>query len=107
MAVLIVHELYGGDHAIMSVPPLARAETLDDYVDTIITQVQEKYPQAICLMRGETYGDEDLGIDIYVPEEEVLEVSHSVHEMAFNATVGTDWLILPSVAPLESCPVRR
>ena len=44
---------------------------------------------------------------INTPEEEVLEISHSVHEVAFNATVGTDWLILPSVSPVDSCPVRR
>ncbi|MBI3923001.1 MAG: hypothetical protein HY318_16390 [Armatimonadetes bacterium] len=80
---------------------------LGDYVEEIIARVREKYPQAICLMRDLTYGDEDLGMDIYVPREEVQEVRHYAHEVAFNATLGTEWLILPSVAPLESCPVRR
>jgi len=91
----------------MTPPVKAQRKALEDYAEEIMARIQEKYPQAICLMRDVTYGDEDLGLDIYVPRDEVSAVRRYAHEVAFNANVGTEWLILPSVAPLESCPVRR
>jgi len=90
----------------MTVQALVTTVSLGDYVDRIVAQIEEAYPQARCPMRGETYGDEDVGIDVYVPEEQVLEVSRFAHEVALDATLGTEWLILPSVASLEFCPVK-
>lgn len=91
---------------LMIQPVKEQTGVLGDYVEEIITRVREKYPEAISLMRDLTYGDEDLGLDIYVAREEVQEVRHYAHEVAFNATLGTEWLILPSVASLEFCPVK-
>lgn len=90
----------------MSTQVAVERTTEVDYVDAITADVQAKYPDAVCLMRSETYGDEDLGIDIYVPEALVREASRFAHEVAFKATLGADLLILPTVAPAHSCPIR-
>mgnify|MGYP001610814824 CR=1 FL=1 len=90
----------------MSTQVVAERSIEVDCVDRIVAEVRSRYPDAVCLMRSETYGDEDLGIDIYVPEERVSEVSRFAHEAAFNATLGTHLLILPTVAPTHCCPVR-
>ena len=84
----------------------AGALQLADYVEMIIAEVQRQYPQAICLMNGDVYGDQDVNIDIYVPEEDILEVERYAHEVTLDLTQGTDWFILPSVATLESCPLK-
>ncbi len=80
--------------------------TVVDYVEMIIGKVKEKYKNAVCLMSDEVYGDEDVDIEIYVPEVQLLEVEEYAHEVALRETEGTDFFILPSVAPLECCPVR-
>ena len=72
----------------------------------IIGRVKERYKNAVCLMSDEVYGDEDIDIEIYVPEDQLLEVEKYAHEVALRETEGTDFFILPSVAPLECCPVR-
>ena len=77
-----------------------------DYVETIIDKVKEKYRDAVCLMSDKVYGDEDVDIEIYVPEGQLLEAEKYAHEVALKETEGTDFFILPSVAPLESCPVK-
>jgi hypothetical protein len=79
---------------------------LVDYVELIIDKIRQKYSEAICLMNNEVYGDQDVDIEIYVPEEKLLEVERFAHEVALRETEGTEWFILPSVAPLESCPVK-
>ena len=80
---------------------------LANLVDRIIDRIHEKYPDAFCLMSGDTYGDEDVDIEIYVPEDKVLEVDRFAHETSFELTQDTGLLILPMVAPMESCPVKR
>jgi len=77
-----------------------------DYAELIVTRVKERYLDAVCLINDEVYGDEDVDIEIYVPEDKLLEVERFAHEVAFRETEGTHWFILPSVAPLESCPVK-
>jgi hypothetical protein len=47
-----------------------------------------------------------VNIDIYVPEENILQAERYAHEVALDLSQGTDWFILPSVAPLESCPIK-
>jgi hypothetical protein len=82
------------------------APGLVDYVGFIMHKIKQKYGEAICLMNDEVYGDQDVDIEIYVPEEKLLEVEQFAHEVALRETEGSDWFILPSVAPLESCPVK-
>ena len=77
-----------------------------DYAEFIVTRIKERYPDAVCLISDEVYGDQDVDIEIYVPEKKLLEVERFAHEVALRETEGTEWLILPSVAPLESCPVK-
>lgn len=83
-----------------------RPLTVVDYVEMIIGKVKERYKNAVCLMSDEVYGDEDIDIEIYVSEDQLLEVEKYAHEVALRETEGTDFFILPSVAPLECCPVR-
>jgi hypothetical protein len=77
-----------------------------DYAELIVARIKERYRDVVCLINGEVYGDEDVDIEIYVPEEKLLEVERFAHEVALKETEGTEWFILPSVAPLESCPVK-
>ena len=77
-----------------------------DYAELIVTRIKEGYPDAVCFINDEVYGDEDVDIEIYVPEEKLLEVERFAHEVALRETEGTNWFVLPSVAPLESCPVK-
>jgi hypothetical protein len=79
---------------------------LADRVELIIDKIKQKYSKAICLMNDEVYGDQDVDIEVYVPKEKLLEIEQFAHEVALRETEGTDWFILPSVAPLESCPVK-
>jgi len=58
-------------------------------------------------MSHEVYGDEDVDLEIYVPEEKVLEVDKFAHEVAFELTNGTDVFILPMVVSDECCPVKQ
>jgi len=58
-------------------------------------------------MSDEVYGDEDVDLEIYVPEEKVLEVDKFAHEVAFELTYGTDVFILPMVVSNEFCPVKQ
>jgi len=79
---------------------------LMDYAEFIVTRIKERYRDVVCLISDEVYGDEDVDIEVYVPEEKLLEVEKFAHEVALRETEGTEWFILPSVAPLESCPVK-
>jgi len=76
-------------------------------IDTIIEKITQRYPDAYCLMSDEVYGDEDVDLEIYVPEEKVLEVDKFAHEVAFELTDGTDAFVLPMVASIECCPQPR
>jgi hypothetical protein len=61
------------------------ASGLVDYVELIIDKIKQKYSEAICLMNDEVYGDQDVDIEIYVPEEKLLEVERFAHEVALRA----------------------
>jgi hypothetical protein len=91
----------------MSEQPVLRSPRLIDLVDTIIERITQKYPDTYCLMSDEVYGDEDVDLEIYVPEEKVLEVDQFAHEVAFELTNGTGILILPMVVSKEYCSVKQ
>ena len=91
----------------MSEQAILRLPSLTDLVDAIIESITQKYPDAYCLMSDEVYGDEDVDLEIYVPEEKVLEVDKFAHEVAFELTNGTDVFILPMVVSNECCPVKQ
>ena len=91
----------------MSEQAALKLPSLTDLVDAIISRITQKYPDAYCLMSDEVYGDEDVDLEIYVPEEKVLEVDKFAHEVAFELTNGKDFFILPMVASIECCPVKQ
>lgn len=91
----------------MSEQAARRLPGLIDLVDAIIERITQKHPDAYCLMSDEVYGDEDVDLEIYVPEEKVLEVDKLAHKVAFDLTNGTDVFILPMVASIECCPVKQ
>jgi len=91
----------------MSEQTALRLPGLTDLVDAIIDRITKKYPDAYCLMSDEVYGDEDVDLEIYVPEEKVLEVDKFAHEVAFELTNGANVFILPMVVSKECCPVKQ
>jgi hypothetical protein len=81
----------------MSEVTAERARPVETYVEEIIDRIRQRYPRAVCQPRDVLYGDEDAGIDVYVPAEDVRGVREHVHRVAFEATAATKLLILPSV----------
>lgn len=73
----------------------------------IMDAIKNRFPEAIILLKDEIYGDEDLNIDIFVETEDILSVDEEVSQVVFDLTKETDFLILPTGAPMESCPVKR
>ncbi len=90
----------------------ARTESLalknfEQTLKEVIDAIKKRYPDAIILLRDEIYEDEDINLDIYVESEDILSVDEEISRVAFDFTKETDFLILPNVAPMESCPVKR
>lgn len=69
--------------------------------------IKNRFPEAIILLKDEIYEDEDLDIDIFVETEDILSIDEEINKVVFDLTKETDFLILPTVAPMESCPVKR
>ena len=78
-------------------------QTLKEIMDAI----KNRFPEAIILLKDEIYEDEDLNIDIFVETEDILSVDEEVNRVVFDLTKENDFLILPTVSPMESCPVKR
>jgi len=49
---------------------------------------------------------EDLNIDIFVETKDLPSVDEEVSRLVFDLTKETDFLILPTVSSMESCPVK-
>jgi len=79
---------------------------LEEVTEGIIAQLQEKYPHTKILINGETYGEEDIDIDIFAPREELLEIDRFACEITFKIWQETGYDILPMIAPMECCPVK-
>ena len=73
----------------------------------IIDSIEKRFPEAIVLLKDDIYEDEDLNIDIFIGTEDILSIDREISRMVFDLTKETDFLILPTVAPMASCPVRR
>ncbi|MBC8231143.1 hypothetical protein H8E77_16445 [bacterium] len=73
----------------------------------IMDAIKNRFPEAIILLKDEIYEDEDLNIDIFVETEDILSVDEEVSRVVFDLTKENDFLILPTVSPMESCPVKR
>ena len=79
---------------------------LQEVIEGIISQLQEKYPQTKILINGETYGEEDIDIDIFAPRDELIEIDRFACEITFKVWEETGHDILPMIAPMECCPIK-
>jgi len=81
--------------------------TLGEIVEEIVSVIQQKYPQARCLLNDEVYGDEDVYVDIYVDEDLMPEVDRFAHELTYRYWQETGYDVLPIVAPKECYPIKE
>jgi len=82
-------------------------KNFEQILQEIIDAIKKRFPEAIVLLKNEIYEDEDLNLDIFVESEDILNVDEEISHVVFDFTKETDFLILPTVAPMESCPVKR
>jgi len=81
-------------------------KSFEQILKEIEDAIKNRFPEAIILLKDEIYEDEDLDIDIFVETKDILSVDEEINKVVFDLTKETDFLILPTVAPMESCPVK-
>ena len=85
---------------------LAKKSDYEQILEQIVDRINQKYPNAIILFTDEIYGDEDLNVDIFVDSSQISKIDEEVSQFIFDLTKETAFLILPTVAPMEFCPVK-
>lgn len=91
----------------MIVRPNEEIKTAGELAVRIMSEIQEKYPSARCLLSDEVYGDEDLNIDVFIEEEQLLELDKFANALTFRYWEQTGHDILPMVAPMECYPIKE
>jgi len=91
----------------MAIEVAEKKETLENIADKIISQLRQQFPKAEFLLNGETYGDADLYLDIYIDEPDLIELDRLANEVTFRFFEETGYDILPMVAPMESYPIKQ
>jgi len=86
---------------------LLPVKNFEQNLKEIMDAIKNRFPEAIVLIKDEIYEDEDLNIDIFVETKDLPSVDEEVSRVVFDLTKETDFLILPTVAPMESCPVKQ
>lgn len=86
---------------------VAKEWTLVDVAERIIADLQERFPTAEFLLNDEVYGDEDLYIDIYVDEDELLVLDRFANELTYRYWENTGYDIMPMVAPRDCYPIKE
>jgi len=86
---------------------VTREWTLGDVAERIIAELQERFPTAEFLLNDEVYGEEDLYIDVYVDEDELLVLDRFANELTYRYWERTGYDILPMVAPRECYPIKE
>jgi hypothetical protein len=81
-------------------------KNFEQILKEIMIAIKNRFPEAIVLLKDEIYEDEDINIDIFVETEDLPSVDEEVSQVVFDLTKETDFLILPTVASMESCPVN-
>jgi len=76
-----------------------KRSTLEEAANMIIAELQEKFSNAEYIINGEVYGEEDLDIDIYVSEDNLLELDRLASKVSFKYWEETGYNIFPMVAP--------
>jgi len=80
---------------------------LGDVVERIIADIQEKFPDAKCLLNDEVYGEEDLDIDVYVDEDQVVAVDRFASELTYRYWEQTGYNIFAMVATKDCYPIKE
>ena len=84
-----------------------KKDSLENVANYIISQLRKEFPNAEYLINGEAYGDEDLYIDIYADEIELLVLDQLASEITFRIWEETGYDILAMIAPMECYPIKR
>jgi len=86
---------------------LPQEKSFEQILKEVVDAIKRRFPGAIVLIKDEIYEDEDLDIDVFVENEEILKVDEEISHLVFDLTKETDFLILPTIAPMEFCPVKQ
>ena len=86
---------------------VAREWTLVDVAEKIIAELRGRFPRAEFLLNDEVYGDEDLYIDIYVDEDELLVLDRFANELTYRYWENTGYDVMPMVAPRDCFPIKE
>jgi hypothetical protein len=84
-----------------------RGWTLGDVAERIVAELRERFPTAEFLLNDEVYGDEDLDIDVYVDEDQVVAVDRFASELTYRYWEQTGYDIFAMVAPKECYPIKE
>jgi len=91
----------------MTVEAVEEKLALGDVVERIISDIRQKFPSAKCLINDEVYGEEDLDIDVYVDEDQVVAVDRFASELTYRYWEQTGYNIFAMVAPKECYPIKE
>jgi len=78
-----------------------------DVAEKIIAELRERFPTAEFLLNGEVYGEEDLDIDVYVDEDQVVAVDGFADELTYRYWEQTGYDIFAMVAPRKCYPIKE
>jgi hypothetical protein len=84
-----------------------RGWTLGDVAERIVAELRERFPTAEFLLNDEVYGDEDLDIDVYVDEDQVVAVDRFASELTYRYWEQTGYDIFAMVAPKDCYPIKE
>ena len=86
---------------------VAREWTLGDVAERIIAELRERFSTVEFLLNDEVYGEEDLDIDVYVDEDQVVAVDRFASELTYRYWEQTGYNIFAMVAPRECYPIKE
>ena len=91
----------------MAVEAVAERMALGDVAERIMADIQERFPDAKYLIDDEVYGEEDLDIDVYVDEDQVVVVDRFASELTYRYWEQTGYNIFAMVAPRDCYPIKE
>lgn len=91
----------------MAVGAVAEKVALGDVAERIMVDIQEKFSGAKCLINDEVYGEEDLDIDVYVDEDQIVAVDRFASDLTYRYWEQTGCNVFAMVAPKECYPIKE
>lgn len=91
----------------MAVEAVAERMALGDVAERIMADILVRFPDAKYLIDDEVYGEEDLDIDVYVDEDQVLVVDRFASELTYRYWEETGYNIFAMVAPRDCYPIKE